>query len=74
MDWTELLKEAPYIAALVYIVFMFLKHLKSRDAVLREISDQCHENQRQSTEAIRDNSIALGEVRLALVKMNGQVR
>ena len=72
MDWSALWEKAPFVGALVIIVFMFLRHLDKRDRVLADISAECHKNQRDATEAIKDNTSALGEVRIALVRLNGR--
>lgn len=54
---TEMLKQAPIVAALVYMVVLFLKHIREsdtvretllskRDEALSRLGDNCHEFQR----------------------------
>ena len=72
MDWAKLGESAPQIAALIAVVGMFLWYLNKRDAVLRDISKACHEQQRNATSAIKENTAALGEMRVTLAKINGR--
>ncbi len=76
MDWSRLIESAPNVAALLAVVGMFLRYLNRRDAVrdevLRDISEACHANQREATGAIKDNTAALGEMRVTLAKLNGR--
>ena len=71
MNWSLIFEHAPSILALLIMVGMFLRYLGKRDQVLKEISDVCHENQRGSTMAIKENTAALSEIRITLAKING---
>ena len=64
MEAADWILRAGGIGVLAWVVNAFLK-------VLREVSRQCHENQDRSTTAIRENTAALGEVRVTLAKLNG---
>ena len=77
MDWLiEAAKQVPALSVLVWVVNRFLGYMKTRDAViadsLKEISGQCHEQQREATAATRDVVAALGEVRVTMARLNGR--
>ena len=74
MPWyIEALKTTPALGVLAYIVFQhardrerasarFLAHLEKRDEVLSVISGECHNQQALASEAIRENTRALGQM------------
>ena len=72
--WLETAKQAPSLCVLVFLVLVFLKHLKEdgdrrerleqqREASLRALGDSCHEFQKEmsvkSAETITRNTTAL---------------
>ena len=52
----EVVKQAPALIVLVWLVRHFLAHLQKRDEVLKELGDACHVVQREAIETIRQNS------------------
>ena len=69
---TEVLKQVPALAVLGYIVIQFLKHLEMRDQLLKSIGAECHDVQRQTSDALLENARVMAEVRVLLKDMNGQ--
>ena len=82
-----LLEKAPYLASLLLLVGMFLAYQVKRDKAMESVSEKCHQNQRdcaqQTAEAFKETTEsvkttgketieALGEVRVALAKLNGR--
>ncbi len=61
----ELVKEVPALGGLVFIVVVFLRHLATRDKVIRDIASE-------SNKAIRQNTQMLGEVTAHLRKLDGK--
>lgn len=53
-----LLELAAEVPGLVVVVIIILKFLKTN----KEISDECHRHQRESTEALKENTKMLGRV------------
>jgi len=79
--WSEFIKQAPYISALVFLVVKAMAHLKERDliymrhteerdrqfqSVITHIGDDCHTVQQAATEAMKENTAILGRVSGAL--------
>ena len=59
---TEAAKQLPALCVMVYLVLRFLKFVEARDKLLSEISDKCHAQQAKATEAIKENSTAMGRM------------
>lgn len=79
MDFTELASQTPAVAAILILVAWFLKAMKSRDCLFREITNHCEGVRKEETEARRENTRMLGQtievIREAthlLRKMNGK--
>lgn len=76
--FTELIKQAPVVGAMVICVWIFLRYLKIRDDdardALRGISKECHEVQKQSTEAVRHNTEILSEMKGTMQAMDQTMR
>lgn len=79
MDLTNLLDKAPELAAILIVVGLFLKALKSRDCTLKDIADRCHELRQDATAAMKENSKVVGqnsellrEATILLRTMNGK--
>jgi hypothetical protein len=70
MDWTVFFDRAPYISALIVIVWMFLRHLEKRDEMLKEISAQCHLQQEKCGQAMIENTKTLERVSEAIRNCN----
>ena len=78
MELSNLLDKAPELGAILIVVGLFLKALKSRDCTLKDIADRCHELRSDATAAMKENSRIVGqnsellrEVTVLLRKMNG---
>jgi hypothetical protein len=72
--WSTALRQAPSLAVLAFVVVQFLKHMRARDAVLTEISDGCHEVQRDAIKCISDNTRVLGEHHHAMDEIAKEIR
>lgn len=57
--WLELAKQAPFLFAFIWLVIVFLKHIKETGSEMREVVSKC-------AEAFDRNSEALGRASLAL--------
>lgn len=78
MEFLEkMFQEAPYIAAQVLTIILFLKYLNKRDLQWDKIIEErdkrfhetasvCHENQEKATEAIIENAKVLTELRVVI--------
>lgn len=60
MDVSEIITQTPAIGAILLIVAWNHKSLSKRDCTLKDIADHCHELKADASEAIRENSRALG--------------
>jgi len=60
-------KQTPALAVLGYIVWIFLRHMASRDETQRDV-------QREGIEVMREVSRSMGEVTVALSNLNGKRR
>ena len=65
---TKLATQIPALATLVALVVVFVRYLERRDLALKEISDNCHTTQQNSTKAVLELTEVLGEVRGILVE------
>lgn len=57
----EALKQVPSLAVLAFIVFVFLKHLKSYNQMIREINKENIEAREQSRVVIEENTKAVAK-------------
>lgn len=85
MDLTSLFDKAPELVAILIVVGLFLKALKSRDSMLKDLGkdyensrDECHKVQRDAIEVMREtsriigeNSAVLREITTTLRRVNG---
>lgn len=87
---SAMLDRVPELVMFTVLALLFLKYQKSRDAVLTEISSQCHAAQDRNTKAFVDaqdratkaidaNTMVMGEVKAVMmacpgVKENGHDR
>lgn len=58
---SSLLREMPSLGVMLVMVLTFLRHLNRRDEIAKAVSDQCHEVQIQTAQAIRENVEALAK-------------
>ena len=63
----ELVKQSPVLA----VVITFVWYLRSRDQVLKGMSDRWHEVQDNTTKAINRNTEVVGGVVQVIAKCNG---
>ena len=73
----EILKQVPALAVLAYIVIRFLKHLEEGNKVIRSMHKECHDIQKETIAALKENAVASQEVRTALRdigRIGGSVR
>lgn len=74
---TMLIREIPTAGALVLVIVLFLRATAKREALftqrMTEISDDCHETQRVTAEAIRENTSVLHEMKGLLRSLNGRI-
>ena len=63
--WIEVIKQVPALAVLVLLVIMFIKHLNTRDSILREVGEDFHrvntENMNRMLDVLKENTIVLGQ-------------
>lgn len=69
----EAAKQAPALVLMVFVVWAFLKHLGSRDSMMKGVFDEHVDERRESrkvieenTKALRDNAETRGQVTAAL--------
>ena len=64
MDETlkEAARQVPSLTVLVVLVIYFLRALDRRDSTIKSIADTCHASQQAATQAITENTRALGRV------------
>ena len=55
----------------VVVVAMFLWDGRKRDAVLKQMKDDCHEVKRDAIAAINRNTETIGAVTMVLTRLNG---
>ncbi len=71
----DLIKYSPVPVACLIVIYKlvhtFLHHIEKRDAVLKTISDGCHEVQRNAIESMNRNTEQLGRVEVLLTRING---
>jgi len=78
--WAEVAKQIPSLAVLCFLVIAFIKHLtaegdrgermeSSRNKALKEISDSCHESQR---EIVKETTMALARA-ATVIDRNAEV-
>lgn len=67
-------QKAPELGVMAFMVWVFLKHLRQGDQVLRDISQGCHEVQRDAIAAINENSRVLASVETHLKRLNGNTK
>ena len=70
--FSQLATQIPSLTILVIIVCFFLRYLIKRDEVLKDISERCHEVQRDAIKTMHENSKALGEISIILRRINGK--
>lgn len=58
----EAARQVPSLTVLVVLVIYFLRALDRRDSTIKAIADTCHAAQERGTQAITDNTRALGRV------------
>ena len=63
---TEAVRQVPSLVVLVVLVVQFLRALDRRDQTIRAIADSCHAAQAQASQAIQENTRALGRIGEAL--------
>ena len=68
MDLTELISQAPGVAAILIVVGWFLKALAKRDCALKDVTDVIRAN----SKALGANSEVLRETTSLLRTMNGK--
>ena len=74
-DWvTEAAKQAPALIILAVMVYVFLRHLQSKEKASADMAKRCHDVQEKSFEAINENTKMLGEVSVILRVVNGKLR
>ncbi len=56
---TELIKSAPSLAVLCFIVITFIRYIRSRDADVREIHNEHIKERELSRSAVEANTVAL---------------
>ena len=61
----ETLKQVPALGVLAYIVIQFLRHLERRDKEYCQV-------QRETVDALKENSAAMAEVKVVLKQINGR--
>lgn len=76
----RLAEETPNLAALLIVVVAFIRYMKSRDAIITEVSSRCHkvqdhatQAQDRATKAIEENTKVLGAVLELLRRLNGRI-
>lgn len=52
---SEVIKQVPSLGVLCFIVYVFLRHMEKRDAVIKEIHEE-HLNERRETRTSVDNN------------------
>ncbi len=70
--FAQLATQVPSLGVLVVVVVIFLRHLNKRDELLGDISEKCHEVQRDAINTIKENSRVLGEMSVILRRLNGK--
>jgi len=70
----KIVEQVPSLGVLAFIVVQFLRHLRARDETLKEISDRCHDCNRDAQVCIQENSKVLGEVGTVLQRLNGKAK
>lgn len=75
---TDAVGQVPGLVVLVVLVVVFMRHLKSRDLLLKDISERCHELQdraykliEKATVVIDKNTETIGACTERLRQMNG---
>ncbi len=68
--WTAVSDKAPNLAVLAFIVWIFLKHLKSYNSFLRDLQNENVEARKHSREVIEKNTEAMGKNTEALREMS----
>lgn len=58
----EMVKQAPSLAVLSVIVWMFLGEIRGNREFMRDLADACHITHRVSSEVISDNTKMLGRL------------
>jgi hypothetical protein len=58
---TELVSSSPAIVAIIIIIILFLRHLSSRDELLRALHTEHEESRRASRIVIEENTRVIGE-------------
>lgn len=80
MDPTlDIVTGTSFLGGILLVVSWFLKALKSQGCTLKDIADRCHELRNDATQAMKENSRAIGQnselLRAATVlleKINGK--
>lgn len=85
--WTEAVKQAPHLVILAWIVHRFVQYVRSRDEASGKMGEHCHQFQREilerlevisreSNQALKDASAALGRASQAMDthEQKGRVR
>lgn len=58
---TEAVKQAPNLAVLAFVVFLFLKHLRSYNQMIRDINKENVAAREQSRVVIEENTSAVAQ-------------
>lgn len=72
MDPTSLLDKAPELGAILIVVGLFLKALKSRDCTLKDIADRYTEAMKENSRVVGQNTELLRENITLLRSLNGK--
>ena len=74
-NWlTEAARQAPALIIFAAMVYIFLRHLQTKERASAEMAKRCHDVQEKSFEAINENTKMLGEVSVILRVVNGKLR
>ncbi len=75
---TDAARQVPGLVVLVVLVVAFMRHMKHRDQLLKDISERCHQLQdnahkiiEKATSVIEENSKVVGACNERLRQMNG---
>ena len=78
---TELFKQAPTLGVLVFIIWIFLKHIKEYQSTIKDITDKCEICHRDAVKVVHENTLMMGEtkeclkgVNYTLKRMNGHAK
>lgn len=69
----EIFKQAPTLGVLVFIVWIFLKHIKEYHIDIKEVTKKCNETIQENTLMMGETKECLKGVNYTLKRMNGRV-